>query len=203
MIELLVTENTFRSEFEKIYTENIKRDGANKLLEYLKTTDFFESPASTKFHGNFAGGLCEHSVKVWKRFSKMLECEYGADWIKKPENNESAAVVSLLHDICKVNCYKNEMRNVKVGSEWVQKPYFSYDDPMPYGHGEKSVYMISGYMKLSREEAMCINWHMGGFDSRNSDGRFTVSSAFKLYPLAAIFHAADFLATYLDEKVIK
>ena len=198
-----MSKNVFKDEFEKIFKDKIKRDGADKMLEYIKTTDFFDAPASTRFHSNHAGGLVEHSVKVYRRFIKALECEYGAEWLQKPENAESAAVIALLHDICKVNCYKTEMRNVKEGAGWVQKPYFAYDDPLPYGHGEKSVYMICGYMRLTREEAMCINWHMGAFDARNSDGKFTVSNAFGLYPIAALFHTCDFLATYLDEKIIK
>jgi len=197
------TTTDFKGEYIKIFTDSIKRDGADKLLEYITTTDFFEAPASTRFHGNFPGGLVEHCVKVYKRFIKLLELEFGATWLKKTENAEAAAVIALLHDVCKVNCYKTEMRNVKEGSEWVKKPYFAYDDPLPYGHGEKSVYMICGYMKLTREEAMSINWHMGGFDVRNSDGKFTVSGAFTHFPLALIFHAADLMTSYLDEKILK
>jgi len=193
----------FAKEFEKIFVKNIKRDGADKMLDYLKATDFFTAPASTRFHSNHAGGLVEHCVKVFHRFTKMLECEYGSDYMKKAENIESATVVALLHDICKINCYKTEMRNVKESGAWVQKPYFAYDDPLPYGHGEKSVYMICGFMKITREEAIAINWHMGGFDARNGSGGFTCSNAFQLFPFAAIFHAADFLTCYLDEKVTK
>ena len=204
----------YKKEFEKIFKEKIKRDGADKMLEYIKTTDFFDAPASTRFHSNHVGGLCEHSVKVYHRFVKMLECEglyvgSGGIATATPRNDsetvsaESAAIIALLHDICKVNCYKTEMRNVKEGSTWVQKPYFAYDDPLPYGHGEKSVYMICGYMKLTREEAMCINWHMGAFDARSSDGKFTCSNAYQMFPIAAIFHSADFLTTYLDEKVTR
>ena len=195
----------FKAEYERIFKENIKREGADKLLEYMKTTDFFTSPASTKYHSNYPGGLCEHCVKVYYRFVKMLECEHGTAWIQKPENAETAAVIALLHDICKTNCYKTETRNVKndATGQWEKKPYFLYEDQLPYGHGEKSVYMISAYMHLTRDEAMCINWHMGGFDARNGDGRYTVSDAFQRFPIAALFHASDFLTTYLDERIEK
>ena len=194
----------FKKEFEELFAKHIKREGADKLLEFIKTTDFFEAPASTRFHSNYAGGLCEHSVKVFKRFVKMLECEYGAAWIGKSENMETAAVIALLHDICKVNCYKTEMRNVKEGNEWVKKPYYSYDDPLPYGHGEKSVYMVSAYMKLTRDEAMAINWHMGPFDARSTtSSSMQVSTAFQLFPMVLLFHTADLLTTYLDEKIVK
>jgi len=192
----------FAASFEKIYTANIKREGADKLLEYLKTTDLFTAPASTRFHGNYQGGLIEHCVKVYKRFRCLLECEYGADYLKNPANAETVAIIALLHDICKLNCYKTEMRNVKVKNEWIQKPFFAFDDPLPYGHGEKSVYMISGFMRLTREEAMAINWHMGGFDVRNMDGKYTISGAFAQFPLTLIFHCADLMTSYLDEKII-
>jgi len=191
----------YRKRFEEIF-KDIKRDGAKELLTWLSSTDFFTAPASTRFHGNFAGGLLEHSVKVYERFIKMLEMEYGKAWLEKAENRETAAVISLFHDVCKVNCYKTEMRNVKVNGEWMSKPYFAFEDTLPYGHGEKSVYMISAFMKLTRDEAFAINWHMGGFDPRN-DNHYIVADAFKLFPIAAIFHAADMLTSYLDEKVVK
>jgi len=194
----------FKKEYEKIFKEKIKREGADKLLKYLNETDFFTAPASTKFHSNHAGGLVEHSVKVYHRFVKNLEAEYGADYFKKnPDMVESAAIVALLHDICKIGCYKVDERNVKVGSEWVKKPYYAYDDPLPYGHGEKSVYMISGFMKLSREEAMAINWHMGGYDARNNQGSWVLSEAFQKFPLALLFHVADLMTSYLDEGITK
>jgi hypothetical protein len=130
-----------------------------------------------------------------------LKLEYGEKWLE--QNHESVAIIALLHDLCKVNCYKIEMRNVKVDGEWVKQPYYSFDDCLPYGHGEKSVYMITEFMKLSKEEAFAINWHMGGFDARNLDGKFSIAGAFTLFPLSVIFHAADLLTTYLDEKASK
>lgn len=194
----------FKKEYEKILTENIKREGADKLLKYLKETDFFEAPASTRFHGNHAGGLVEHSIKVYQRFIKMLEAEYGEDYFKKnPDMAESAAIIALLHDICKTGYYKVEERNVKVGSEWIKKPYYAVEDALPYGHGEKSVYMISGFMKLTREEAMAINWHMGGYDDRNQKGSYILSDAFQKFPIALLFHVADLMTSYLDESVTK
>ena len=92
------------------------------------------------------------------------------------------------------------MRNVKENGEWVQKPYYVIDDQLPYGHGEKSVYMINGYLRLTREEALAINWHMGGFDSRCKGGDNSISEAFALYPLILLLHLSDLQATYIDEK---
>lgn len=195
------TQTNFEKQFKEIYAQNIKRDGADELLKYLNTTDFFRAPASTKYHGNFGGGLVEHHVKVYLRFADMCEIEFGKEWLEK--NRETVAVIALLHDVCKVNCYKTEMRNQKVNGEWVQKPFYAFDDPLPYGHGEKSVYIISGFMRLSRDEAMAINWHMGAFDSRNTADRNAVSNAFRLFPISVIFHAADLLSSYLDEKAVK
>ena len=179
-------ENNFKEEFLEIFNKHIRRDGQDKLLEYLIKSDFFIAPASTKFHSCHEGGLCEHSVKVYKRFLSLIKNEYGENYDQKI-SNESIAIISLLHDVCKINCYKTEMRNVKENGNWVQKPYFVYEDKLPYGHGEKSVYIISGFIKLTREEAMAINWHMGGFDSRVLGGSYSIKDAFYSYPTALFF----------------
>lgn len=190
----------FIKEFTEIYTSKINRDGADKLLDWLLKSDFTTCPASTKFHSNHEGGLIEHSVKAYKRFVRNLVKEFGENW-QEHISEESAAIIGLLHDICKVGYYKQEMRNVKEDGVWVQKPYYAVDDKLPYGHGEKSVYIISGFMKLSREEAMAINWHMGGFDTRVQGGSYSISSAFYEFPTALIFHLSDLEATYLDEQI--
>ena len=191
----------YAKEFETIYTTKIKREGADKLLEYLKSTDFFTAPASTRFHGNHESGLVKHTIKVYNRFVKAVECEMGKDFVKA--NDESLAIIALLHDVCKTNLYKIELRNQKVDGAWIQKPYYAHDDNLPYGHGEKSVYMITGFMKLTREEAMAINWHMGAFDDRCRASYNTLSKAFKMYPLALLFHTADLLTSYLDEETVQ
>ena len=188
-----------KQEFLEIYYDNIERDGAEELLNYLEKTDFFTAPASGRRHNNFEGGLCQHSINVYKRFLKLLEGEYGDKW-SEVISLESVAIIALLHDLCKVNTYTVDMKNVKVDGQWVQRPYYKYNDTLPYGHGEKSVYMISGFMKLTREEAMAINWHMGVCDPRNANG-YVVSDVFYRYPVAFLFHIADYMATYLDEKI--
>lgn len=190
----------FIKEFTEIYTSKINREGADKLLDWLLKSDFTTCPASTKFHSNHEGGLIEHSVKAYKRFVRNLVKEYGENW-QDHISEESAAMIGLLHDICKVGYYKQEMRNVKEDGIWVQKPYYTVDDKLPYGHGEKSVYIISGFMKLTREEAMAINWHMGGFDTRVQGGSYSISGAFYEFPVALIFHLSDLEATYLDEQI--
>ena len=190
---------TRTEEFIEIYKNNIKRDGSAELLEFLTKSDFFTAPASTKYHNAFEGGLCDHSIKVYKRFLKNIKNEYGDDYAKVI-TDESIAICGLLHDLCKVGYYKVDYRNVKEDGEWVKKPYFAVSDSLPYGHGEKSVYIISGFMKLTREEAMIINWHMGAFDSRVKGGSYSISDAFYKFPNAVLFHTSDMISTYLDES---
>src|SRR5574344_950519 len=187
-----------KEEFLQIANNNIKREGISQLLTFLEKSDFFTSPASTKFHSNYEGGLCDHSIKVYKRFVRLLKDEYGENY-QNVITDESASIIALFHDICKVDTYKTDYKNVKVNGVWTQQPYFVADDELPYGHGEKSVYMLSGFMKLTREEAMAINWHMGGFDLRVQAGSYDYSKAYNKYPLALMIHLADMQATFLDE----
>ena len=188
------------NEFVNVYRTFIKRDGAEKLLDYLMTkSDFFTAPASSKFHSDYEGGLLDHSLNVYYRLLRLVESEYGENW-REVISPESVAIVGLLHDVCKTDMYKVSYRNVKKDGVWEQQPYYTIEDELPYGHGEKSVYIISGFMRLTRDEAMAINWHMGGFDDRVKGGSYTVGRAFEKYPLAVLAHSADFLATYFDEK---
>ena len=184
-----------KNEFLKIAHDFIKRDGCDQLLGWLETTDFFTAPASSKFHLSETGGLCKHSLNVFYRLEKLMKAEFG-----EKINMESIAIAALFHDICKTNYYKVELRNVKENGEWVQKPYFAVDDQLPYGHGEKSVYIVNGFMRLTREEAIAINWHMGGFDLRVQGGSYDYSNAYNKFPLAIMLHLADMQATFLDES---
>lgn len=187
-----------KAEYIKIFNENIKREGADKLLEYLtNSSDFFVAPASGRRHSAFEGGLAFHSLNVYYRLKRLVYDEYGEHYSDKV-SDESLAIMALLHDLCKVNTYTIDYRNQKIDGQWIQVPYFAYNNSLPYGHGEKSVYIISGFMKLSREEAMAINWHMGGFDPR-VQATSDLSEAFARFPLAVMLHVADIQACYLDE----
>ena len=188
-----------REEFIELYTQHIRREGSGALLDYLQNkSDFFTAPASAKFHGAYAGGLCEHSVNVYHCLRDYLERDrvrelYGLEY---PE--ESVALVSLLHDVCKTGCYKPGSRNVKgPDGKWQSVPTFFYEDSLPYGHGEKSVYILSGFLRLTREEAMAIRWHMGF--SGCEDAR-TVGQALQQYPLAFALATADMEASYFLER---
>ncbi|NLF34624.1 MAG: hydrolase [Clostridiales bacterium] len=188
-----------REEFIEVYNANITRPGAKELLQFLEEkSDFFTSPASVRFHSAYAGGLCDHSLNVYHCLADYLARERVSELYGLSYSDESIAIVSLLHDLCKAGCYKTGSRNVKgEDGKWKAVPTFLFDDPLPYGHGEKSVYIISGFMRLSRDEAMAIRWHMGF--SGTEDNRM-VGRAFQRYPLSFALSVADMEAAYLMEE---
>lgn len=189
---------TDKEDFIKIYKENITREGSDKLLEFLEKSDFFTAPASTRYHGAYEGGLLRHSLNVYECLVEYLARERVQQKYRLNVSAESAAIAALLHDICKVNFYTVSMRNAKneQTGQWEKVPYYTINDALPYGHGEKSVYMISGFMRLTREEAMAIRWHMGfsGIEDKN-----TIGKALEMYPLAFALSVADMEASYFLE----
>lgn len=193
-----------KDRFIEIYQQNITRPGADKLLTWLEGTDFFEAPASTQFHLSRPGGLVEHSIHVYERLRELVgfEREYSEKFcLTSTIDDETIAVCGLLHDICKANFYDVEMRNRKnAQGQWEQYPFYVVNDRLPYGHGEKSVYIASGFMRLTRDEAFAIRWHMGGFDDSVKGGSYALNGAFENYPLALLLHVSDMQATYLDES---
>lgn len=182
-------------EFKRIFQEYVGRPGADKLLQWIESTDFFTAPASTRFHCACEGGLVMHSVSVYQ----VLRSKYFDEGI---DSEESFAICALLHDLCKAQYYKISTRNVKneETGAWEKKPFFQVDDAFPYGHGEKSVFLIERRMRLKIDEAMAIRWHMGGFDESVRAGGFALSQAYDKYPLAVKLHLADLESTYLMEK---
>ncbi len=188
-----------KEEFITLFQTHIQRKGAQALLEYLQSdaSDFFTAPSSTRYHGSYEGGLVEHSVNVYHCLKDYLTRTrtkelYGMDY-----SEETIALVALLHDICKLNFYKVDYRNAKNDKGvWEKVPYYTIDDTLPYGHGEKSVYIIGSYMRLTREEAFAIRYHMGfsGIEDKNSIGK-----AFEMFPLAFALSVADMEATYYLE----
>ncbi|MDI6738411.1 MAG: metal-dependent phosphohydrolase [Nanoarchaeota archaeon] len=132
----------------------IKRKGIDKLVKYMQGSDFFTAPASTKFHGNYEGGLAAHSYLVYHEFDELLT-RHGSDL-----PSESRIISGICHDFCKVGVYrKNEAKRGKAPV----KPY-SFDDEYPLGHGEKSLLIISKYIEPTIKESLLIRWHMGGYD---------------------------------------
>lgn len=180
-----------------------KREGIDKLLEFLEKTDFYRAPASTKFHESREGGLLRHSLNV---YSRMLN-EFSNEQKLKPENEritnedelkkviDSIIIIALLHDLCKYDMYVIDARNQKQpDDQWVSVPYYKVSDKrLPYGHGEKSVYIASGFIRLTREEAIAIRFHMGDFDD------WDTGLAFESYEMATLLHIANVKASYIDE----
>lgn len=183
-----------KDKFIEEYRKYIKREGAEEFLAWLESTDFFTAPASTRFHGDFEQGLCIHSINVFIEVIRLLKA-----YPEIKVSGETAALCSLLHDVCKVGCYKVSTRNVKENGVWVQKPYYEWKEDFNYGgHGSKSVYLIQKYMKLTDEEAVAINCHMGIYDRLHTD--YGLSEAYKSYPFAWLLHVADESASYIREN---
>ena len=169
-----------------------KRKGIQELVNWLDGSDFKVAPASTRYHGNHEGGLLEHSLNVYN------ECIRQKDLIKLFNIPQDTLIItSLLHDICKVNYYKMDVRNVKKNGAWVQEPYYTVDDMFPMGHAEKSIIIAQQFIQLSEVEIAMIRAHMGGFVS---DNYFTPSAVYNKYPEAIVLHNADLIATYVLES---
>ena len=184
----------YRERFYEIFNAHITREGSEKFLKWLEKTDFFTAPASTKFHCACEGGLLMHSVNVYE----VLREKY----FDETDNEESFAICALFHDICKAQFYKTSTRNVKneETGKWEKVPFYMVEDLFPYGHGEKSVFLIERFIRLKVDEALAIRWHMGGFDDSAKAGSFALSLAFDKCDLAVKMHLADLESTYLREK---
>ena len=192
-----------KDEFIRLFTQYIKRPGSEALLAFLESSDFFTAPASTRFHGNYEGGLCEHSVNVWEELVRLLRA-----YPEVKVSGESAAIVALLHDLCKIGCYKPELKSRKTGRtkrdgkpEWEDYIGYAFNEDFCYGgHGSKSVFLVQQHIPLNPEEAVAINCHMGFAD--RSPGDYSLGSAYERYPLAWLLHVADESATYIRESKI-
>lgn len=175
--------------------ETIKRDGFSDLLAWLEDTDFYFCPASSKYHGAYPGGLLKHSLDVYDELKRLLDAypEIGENI-----SEESATLVSLFHDLCKANYYATEKRNRKdENGRWESYDYYTVKEKFCFGsHGGKSVFLLHHFVKLTPEEAVAINCHMGAYSENPGD----ISKAYEAFPLAWLLHVADESATYLKEK---
>ena len=183
-----------KQEFLTICRADIRREGLEDLLDWLCKADFFTAPASTKYHGGYPGGLCQHSIDVYRYAKRLLFL------MPKEAPEESVAIAALFHDVCKVNLYKTDKRNQKINGEWKEVPYYVIEEKFHFGgHGSKSVFLIQQFMKLTVEEAAAINCHMG-FSDGNPNTVRDVGNAFRQFPLAWIVHTADEAATFLLDR---
>ena len=179
------------------------REGMSDLLKFINDSDFYSAPASSRFHGAHQGGLLEHSLQVNKDMMVIYNAFSGRGRLKDGQINlHSIIIASLLHDICKVDFYKQDVRNVKNNGVWEQVPYYTIDDKLPLGHGEKSVMILQQYIELTTDEIYAIRWHMGGFDdsAKSYAGGLQLSAAMDKCPLLVMLHMADLAAVYLLNK---
>lgn len=192
--------NRFEAEMAKV-----KRDGVNKLMNYIRNSDMYTAPASTRFHLSVAGGLLQHSLNVLDAFREsMRKNDDGTySYMVAGKNvatitEESLVVMALLHDICKTNFYTVVKKWRKdANNKWEQYDTFEVDDKVPYGHGEKSVMMIEEFMKLKPEERYAIRWHMGYTES----DILSLNNAIDKYPIIWALHSADTKASHFMESV--
>lgn len=191
--EQTVIEN--KNNFISILRENAHREGIENLIAYLEQSDFFIAPCSTKYHLSCRGGLCEHSLNVYKALVDLcMSCH-----IDVVDNIETITLISLLHDLCKVNFYTQEMKPVKKNNQWVQEKVYVVKDDFPVGHGEKSVFIILKYLDLTKEEIMAIRWHMGAWDNAVKGGDFSIGTAQDKSKFVTLLHCADMLASHIIE----
>jgi len=187
-----------KERFEQLLS-SVQREGIDKLLEFIRKSDFYTAPASTKHHGAYEGGLLEHSLNVFDCLVKKFT--ENSVWVETLFNidMDTITIASLLHDICKTYYYTVDYRNTKdENGQWIKVPFYTVDDRIPYGHGDKSVMMIEEYIKLKPVERYAIRWHMGPYEGERQWG--TLSLAMQKYPLILALHEADMEATYLIEK---
>lgn len=172
---------------------SVNRDGVTELIEWLENSDFFDAPASTKFHGVYKGGLVEHSLNVYRELKRLL--------VAYPEieaSEESVIITSLLHDVCKTNFYSVEKRNRKVDGKWESYDAYTINEKFCYGgHGSKSVFLVQHFLRLTPQEAVAINCHMSSWEEGAARD---VGNAFEQCPFAWALHVADEAATYIIEK---
>lgn len=191
-----------REQFLAIARNDIHRQGIDNLLKYLEESDFFVAPASTKYHGCYEGGLVQHCIDVYNALHDELAFIYGDNYLAV-YSEETIAIVSLFHDLCKIGRYVAGTRNVKdsVTKQWHEEPtYFYNDQAMEMGHGAASVYTVQKFIDLNDFEAQAIFWHMGAYDISNYMSLNGLGSAYEKNTLAFALHRADMMATYVIDN---
>lgn len=182
--------------------KSVDRPGIDALIDYLQNSDFFEAPASTIYHGSYAGGLLEHSLNVYNMLQWYVANLQDSDFELPKISEESVIIVALLHDLCKVNCYHESTRNVKneQTGKWEKVPCYKREPLLPMGHGGKSVFIIQQFIKLTPEEAQAIYWHMGAYDTSPYNTLNELGKSYEMNLLAFLLNQADMMATYIAEN---
>lgn len=175
---------------------SVKREGMDKLIDYLlEKTDYFEAPASTKFHSNFEGGLALHSDNLVEiLMEKNKKYQIGL-------TNDTMFITGYLHDLCKCNMYQKTMKLKKdeITGKWIGCGGYDIVENVPLGHGEKSVILIQQFIKLSLEECLMIRWHMGAYVPKDEYRDF--NKAVEMYKSVLAFSTSDAEAAHLVEEV--
>lgn len=188
------------------------REGLDRLLAYLEETDFYHAPSSTNYHLNEPGGLCKHSINVFETakalYESAIEPKRAASEaaFSEPVSMESIAVATLFHDLCKVKMYRTTERWKKDElGRWQSYMGYEVHDDFPFGHGEKSCFVLERFMRLKGCELLAIRWHMGLFDAseQGASGRYSLRAAMEAEPLVSIVQAADLLAANCLEITTK
>lgn len=184
----------------------VQRPGMDKLLAYIRKSDFYTAPASTRFHLSCEGGLLQHSLNVLDALrgiltpdpetGKLLYTVAGTTVDTIPE--DSVIIIALLHDICKTHFYSVGTRNQKndATGKWEKVPFYQVKDRMPLGHGSKSAMLVKEFISLTNQEMYSIWWHMGYSDSQDT---LTLSAAIEQYPIIWAMHTADVMASRMME----
>ena len=213
----MLTETQIQQNKQEFLAEisKVTRPGLDKLVEWLnspdpKDCDFFIAPSSSLYHGNYKGGLCEHSLNVLKCLRKLVPMynELIEAKGKKPAKitEEEMIMTSLLHDLCKTQFYVDAVKSFKKeDGTWIKYNGYDINDRFPFGHGEKSCFLIQRFMMLTGIEALAIRWHMG-FAEVGNILDYTHKSAFNkawdICPLAYLLHLADSMSSFLIEDKV-
>lgn len=173
----------------------INRDGIDELMKWIEESDFYIAPASSRYHGNYSGGLLEHSLNVYDELKRLLTIYPNLD-----VSEESIVICSLFHDLCKVNMYATEKRNRKnaITGQWESYDCYIPKERFCYGgHGSKSVFLVQNFIHLTPEEAVAIQCHMSSWEDGTAK---YVGSSFEQFPFAWLVHVADESATFIKES---
>lgn len=163
------------------------------MIDWLTKNGFFYAPASTKYHGNYEGGLFDHSLSVAKHLVGLTEsCQL------KWRDCRSPYLVGMFHDLCKIDQYRLERQGVTLDGTIIEDPLrWEYNpDTLLKGHGDKSVMLLSQFYALTEEEIMCIRYHMGAFCPKEEWNDYT--RAVRAYPNVLWTHQADMLASHVE-----
>ena len=168
--------------FEDLMSKALCDFSIDRLKVELNKLGFFKAPASVKYHGNYEGGLFDHSLSVTQ---SLLDLTHKLDLVW--ENDRSPYIVGMFHDLCKCDNY-------------ISRPdgTFDYRSNLTLtGHGDKSVIIAQNLIgKLTREEILCIRWHMGAYDDKSVWNN--LGAAIEEYPNVLWTHTADMIAARIE-----